>query len=203
MIDFVVVHYNEKSHRQTVELARSLNIFHSNQAHTYRFVDIDNGQVNRGFAKACNLGALITNDEHAGDIIGLLNPDVLIRGAFIEQVVEEFRADPQLMVCGERFGKPAELLDAWDVSDWVCGAAFFVRRDWFHTLGGFDEQFVWSWEETDFIRQTEQIGKRVKSISLPISHTSPDDDSDNVLFYKHYHLNRGWQLYKRKWGIEP
>jgi GT2 family glycosyltransferase len=203
MIDFVTVHYNEKTHLQTVELLRALALFHAAAAPMWRFIDIDNSINNRGFGAACNLGARLTNDAHAADILGFLNPDVQIIGPFIEQVDASFAADPQRMITGCRFGKRQSVVAGWALADWVCGAAFFVRRSWFDELGGFDQRFVWAWEETDMCMATESRGFKVKSIDLPIKHQSPEDDTLEVMLYKQHHLNRGMGLYKEKWEIIP
>jgi GT2 family glycosyltransferase len=45
--------------------------------------------------------------------------------------------------------------------DWVAGGCFMIRRDFFQSLGGFDERFFLFFEDTDLCRRTWQQGKRV------------------------------------------
>jgi len=203
MIDFVTVSYNDKTQLQTAELIRALAIYHPAIAYKWRLFQIDNSIKNRGFAAACNIGARLSNDPHAAEILGFVNPDVQIIGAFIEQVEAAFDADERRMIVGHRFGKKQEAVAAWGLFDWVCGAAFFIRRAWFEKLGGFDERFVWAWEETDLCMATQAQGLIVKSINLPIKHQSPSpmEEPTSVLLYKQLHMQRGQKLYKEKWSL--
>jgi len=193
MIDVVTVVYDEK----TEVLGRMLGAILAKDSNIAKFIVVDNRPVNRGFAKACNLGAR----EVTADVIGFLNPDVHIHATFGRQIEECLAAMPEVMACGMRYGKSDVMLEAWCVNRWICGACFFVRREWFEQLGGFDEQFVFGFEETDFIRRTEQSGREIAEIELPIDHESPEDDSLEVMVYKTYWLNVGWRLYKEKHGI--
>lgn len=45
--------------------------------------------------------------------------------------------------------------------DWLMGASLCVRREVWEELGGFDENFVLYFEDTDFCRRAWQKGKRV------------------------------------------
>lgn len=157
---------------------------------------VDNSEFNRGFAGGCNFGAL--NARLYAPIIGFLNPDVCIDGPFID-IVRHVFMDDNVVITGERFRKPEAELRVWGVNDWVCGAAMFVRRDWFVARGGFDPQFVWGWEETDLIRQAQADGKICRSVRLPITHSSPDNNSAKDAEYKNKHFERGAVLFRRKW----
>lgn len=155
---------------------------------------VDNTVENRGFARGCNFGA-------AGGllpVLGFLNPDVEVLGPFLDQVLASL-SRPDVAITGARFGKPDHELESWGVTEWVCGAALFVRRDLFEALGGFDERFVWGWEETDLIRRVQAIGRRVEALPLPLRHESPSVQSGPDVVYKGHHLARGWELYQQKW----
>jgi GT2 family glycosyltransferase len=161
----------------------------------YRYLGVDNRRDNRGFAAACNVGAF--HVAAISPIVGFLNPDVTVEGPFIDAVTAALTDNTVITGC--RFGKPANELRAWGVTEWVCGAAMFVKRDFFVSVGGFDVQFTWSWEETDLIRQAESRGYKCQPLNLPIRHDqSYNDPADSN--YKRYHFAQGERRYRAKWG---
>jgi len=192
-MDIVTVFHNDTNRVQADQLRFKVELY-ADTAHT--FTAVDNTRENRGFGPACNLGA----SEGTGRIIGFLNPDLVIVGPFMHTVEIAFDHDPALVITGERFGKPLEEIVQWGCNDWVCGAAFFVRRTFFELMRGFDEQFVWAWEETDLIRRAVAHGMLVRSIPLPFNHSSPTRDSLEDSAYKAYHFDRGAKLFRQKWG---
>lgn len=191
LIDIVTVPHNDINTAETEALFAALHAAHPAQL---TLIAVSNRRINRGFAKACNMGA----GYGRSPIVGFLNPDVVIQNdSWVGQVVRALERDPHLMVVGNRFGKPANELRHWGVTQWVCGAVMFVRRTWWEHLGGFDEQFVWSWEETDFVRRTEQAGYGVADLKLPIAHAVQGENTD----YKREHFDRGRKLYRAKHGL--
>lgn len=191
--DFVTVFHNEHNFEQHKQLRVAL--LRHEPAGGYTFIGVDNRRNNRGFAAGCNVGAFA---EHAtAPIIGFLNPDATITGPFLDTVAATLV--PPVVITGCRYGKSQAELADWGVKDWVCGAAMFVSRAWFTTVGGFDTQFVWTWEETDLIRQAEVQNKQCRSITLPIHHASPTENSEQDTRYKQYHFNQGAQRFYRKW----
>jgi len=103
------------------------------------------------------------------------------------------------VICGHAFGKPRFEIKIWGCREWVCGAAMFVQRKWFESVGGFDERYVWSWEETDLIRQAEAEGKFVKPLDLPLSHASPTENSQQDSAYKSHWFDEGQRIFESKW----
>jgi GT2 family glycosyltransferase len=193
-IDLVTVYHNETNRQQHLALRDAVAEHEPNGG--YRYIGVDNRTCNRGFAAGCNLGAF--HPEATAPIIGFLNPDVTVSGPFIATVKASLK--PPVVITGCRYGKSAHELDLWGVTDWVCGAAFFVERKWFQAVGGFDVQFVWSWEETDLIRQAQDQGLRCQSIELPIGHQSPTEDEPKDVTYKRYNFDQGQKRFARKWG---
>jgi len=191
--DFVTVYHNDGNYDQHKHLRATL-VQHE-PAGGYTFIGVDNRRNNRGFAGGCNAGAF--TDGATAPIIGFLNPDATIAGPFLDAVTATLVAP--VVITGCRFGKPAAELRSWGVKDWVCGAAMFVSRSWFTSVGGFDAQFVWGWEETDLIRQAEAQDLQCRSIALPIQHESPAQNSVQDTRFKHYHFNRGAERFRRKW----
>ena len=130
-IDIVTVYHRDSNYRLAQVLERTLA---ETEDVPHTFIGVDNRKTNRGFAKGCNYGV------KRGDspIIGFLNPDVVIRGPFLGRILQVFE-DPETVITGSDFGKPKREIKTWGCQTWVCGAAFFVRRDWFESRGGFDQ----------------------------------------------------------------
>jgi GT2 family glycosyltransferase len=191
--DLVTVYHNTDNFEQHQQLRAGL-LQHEPDG-GYAFISVDNRTTNRGFAAGCNLGAFSRGAE--APIIGFLNPDAIVSGPFLDLVTAALK-DP-VVITGCRFGKPQAELNNWGVRDWVCGAAMFVSRPWFTSVGGFDTQFVWGWEETDLIRQAEAQSLRCRSIPLPIQHASPLHNSERDVRYKQHHFTRGSQRFYNKW----
>lgn len=192
MFDIVSVFHNEPVHNDWTGLIKTITKIETLVPHN--LIGIDNRVDNRGFAKACNLGAT----QGTAPIIGFINPDAIIAGPFMGKVIAQL-SEPNIVITGCRFGKSQQELKIWGVADWVCGAAFFVRRDFWEQAGGFDEQFVWGWEETDLIRRAEKARRRVVSIELPIDHASPTHNIQRDAQYKNHWFEQGARLYRQKW----
>lgn len=193
-IDIITVFHNDNNYQQHNELFTAIRAHEPRGG--YNLIGIDNRTTNRGFALACNLGAFY-HAYRPSPIIGFLNPDSHIRGPFIDAVHDALSG--HVVITGCRFNKPQRELDLWGVWDWVCGAAMFVDRGWFRGVGGFDEQFVWGWDDSDLIRQAQRDHKACRSIALPIEHRSPDVDLPEDAAYKRFHFDRGQKRYFQKW----
>lgn len=193
-IDLVTVFHNETNWTQHFRLLEAVNTHEPDGGFT--FFAVDNRVHNRGFSAGCNLGAF--HPRASAKVIGFLNPDCEIEGPFVAPVLATL--GNEVVITGCRFSKPQRELNFWHVKDWVCGAAMFVSRSWFASVGGFDEQFTFGFDETDLIRQAEVAGKACKSIYLPIRHNSPQTNSDEDAAYKRYHFAQGSKRYAQKWG---
>lgn len=191
--DIITVYHNDTNYEQHRQLRESL-VRHEPEG-GFTFIGVDNRVTNRGFARGCNLGAF---SKGAGaPVIGFINPDAVVTGPFLEEVAAALVRP--VVITGRRFGKPQSELDLWGVSDWVCGAALFVERQWFTDVGGFDERYVWGWEETDLIRQAQRQGLTCRSIDLPIEHHSPTQNSPVDANFKRHHFERGARQFYSKW----
>lgn len=193
-VDVVTVYHNEKNFLECVRLSRQLALHETGR---YRFIAVDNRTINRGFARACNIGASLGQSS----IVAFLNPDLIVLGPFLDEVFRVFEESSDVKITGENFKKPKHHFTSWGCRDWVCGAAFFVRRPWWEQLRGFDERFVWGWEETDLIRRTERANQVCKSIELNLHHDSPGVDVATDLTYKRHHFYEGARYFRKKWGL--
>jgi len=198
LIDIVSVYHRDENYALALDLAEQIERYED--LIPWHFIGVDNRQINRGFAKGCNLGA----SQGKAPVIGFLNPDVEVQGPFMAKVLDALSGASGTVITGERFGKRAgEFERIWGCKDWVCGAALFVRRDFFESFHGFDEQFVWGWEETDLIRraQAHMPNRRsTRSISLPLKHESPSDNRPEDVAYKIKWFNKGAARFQQKWG---
>jgi GT2 family glycosyltransferase len=191
-VDIVSVFHRDSYQAMSEQLREELDKYEPNRCN---FIGVDNRQVNVGFGPGCNKGAATGN----APIIGLLNPDTRVNGQFLDAVIAML-AQPDVVITGERFDKPQREIKTWGCDDWVCGAAMFIRRDFWEMVGGFDPRFAWSWEETDLIRTAQSKGFKVVSIRLPITHSSPLYDEPADVAYTGMHFALGASRFKEKWG---
>lgn len=190
LIDIVTVYHNEFNYKQSLDLQKRILELEPKCS----FYMHSNVRENLGFAKACNIGAA----HGDAPIIGFLNPDVFVHRKF-SKLVLDILSEEKTVITGNRFDKPQRELKAWGVNDWVCGASFFVKRNFFESIGGFDERYVWSWEETHMIRTAQSMGLNVRSFDLPISHASPEENSLEDSGYKNKYFNLGQKIYFKHW----
>ncbi|MBN1954925.1 MAG: glycosyltransferase family 2 protein [Anaerolineae bacterium] len=138
---------------------------------------------NAGFGAANNVGAR----EARGEYLVFVNPDTVVEAGWFRPLVAALEADPQaglatsrillladrerINTCGNEthytgltlcrgMGLERERLAEPAVVGAVSGAAFAVRRELFHALGGFDEMFFLYMEDTDLSWRARLTGYR-------------------------------------------
>lgn len=196
LFDIVTVVHNDKNKSQAADLLDSIHQYMTYDCNV--FIE-DNSVDNLGFAKACNIGAAKGTEP----VVAFINPDCVINGDFMTPIMNTFIDIDKCMITGGNFNKNPVEISGWGCKDWVCGAAMFVWRNFWIESGGFDEQFVWAYEETDLIRRCESMGYVVKSLppsELPILHSSPAEDSKEDSEYKSYWMAESGSRFWRKWN---
>jgi len=143
-------------------------------------VRVVRNERNLGFGAAINRGAL----DLAGDVLVLVNNDVVCEPDFLESILAPFADDRVAAVAGVLLQSAApELVDSagieldttlgsWD-RGWnrpvaeldgdpvgPCGGAAAYRLDVFHELGGFDESLFAYWEDVDLALRIRNAGYR-------------------------------------------
>ena len=98
MVDLVTIVHNDMNRSFAERLRVGLELY---EPDNYRLIVRDNFAVNLGFAKGCNWGA----KQATSDIIGFVNPDVIVHGAFLDRVSEVF-TDENVVITGESFREP-------------------------------------------------------------------------------------------------
>ncbi len=148
---------------------------------------------NLGFAEGNNVGIRYAL-EHGADGVCLLNNDTVVDPLFIDAFAAAASQHPKAGIFGAKiylFDKRDHLdhlggiwnprraafdfvgLQALDDPhlygkvqslDYVCGAAFFVKREVFTTIGLLEPSFFLIWEEADFCSRARSAGYEILSI---------------------------------------
>ncbi|KUO96285.1 glycosyltransferase family 2 protein [Ferroacidibacillus organovorans] len=138
---------------------------------------------NTGYAVACNQGIRAGQSP----FILLLNSDVIVTQGWLSPLLECMNTDSKIAVVGPKMvnqkglitgagivgtyqnhaprgfmevdapGKYEEVEDCFS----VCGAAYLIRRSLLDTLGLFDENYFFYFEETDYSLNARSKGYRV------------------------------------------
>ncbi len=139
--------------------------------------------TNGGFGRANNAGALIASAE----VLFFINPDTEVVKGNLQGLLAAFRYRPKALfgmslirVSGERepwsagafpsllrvvlsqiaprFSPRPWLARSIQKTDWVSGAALALRREFFRSLGGFDETFFLYFEDVDLAHRAAEAG---------------------------------------------
>ncbi len=140
---------------------------------------------NLGYGAALNKGVAYAADK--ADAFFLLNPDILVDPACIENLVSALKETPGIGVAGPWIydpEKPDRLLAAGSsVRHWtllvdhqvepynrmtdvpyVTGCAFLVTKDAWERVGPLDESYFIYYEEVDYCYRSRQAGYRVVAV---------------------------------------
>lgn len=173
---------------------------------------------NLGFSSANNQGAALAQ----GEFLIFLNPDTRPDPAALGALVTALGQDPhcgmstarillasqpdRINTCGNQIhlsgitlcrgaGQPASQYSAPDQVSAVSGAAFAMRRDLFHQLGGFDPVFFMYLEDTDLSLRARLAGWTCCYVpAAVVAHDYRLQFSPNKTFY--LERNRYWMLLK-------
>jgi GT2 family glycosyltransferase len=137
----------------------------------------------RGFGAGCNQGAQLAQ----GEFLLFMNADVWVTPGWMAQLVERMEAEPDAGIASPvtlpvyKRPEPSEQ-PYLDVAA-IPGCSMLVRRSAWDEIGGFDEHFFLTWEDTELCWRARLGGWRVL-----------EDLQSHV-----WHLGRGnW----RRWAAE-
>ena len=176
---------------------------------------------NTGYAKACNQGISAGSSPY----IVLMNSDVIVTPGWLSPMIECMQGDLKIAVVGpkmvDRSGRitgagivgtnahhyPRGLLEhdrpgMYDEQEdciSVAGAAYLIRRDLLATLGMFDENYFFYFEETDYSFRARSKGFRV--VYCPksrIYHLMGRSCQDHA--YLRALFERSERYFQRKWA---
>lgn len=176
---------------------------------------------NLGFARACNRGASMAD----GRFILFLNPDTRLYPATLASVRDlmDSTAGQQVGVCGIKlieddgsvqlhtteFPTPFNIfkVDAFRTNfdhitdryvSHVIGAFYFIRRELFDCLNGFDERFFVYFEDLDLSLRVREAGKDIFYLASAQAYHKGGGTSDSIKARRLFYSQSSRLLYSRK-----
>ena len=164
--------------------------------------------TNMGFSSAINTGL-----AHAhGEILILMNQDVVAHSKWLEPIEQCFRNDPCVGMVGSKLLYPNGniqhaggylLLPSWEgvhhlddnphqQIDFVTGAVMAIRRDCWQSVGAFDEGFYPAYfEDVDYCLRARKLGWKVSYEAESIlTHHESASRSDGLAHVANFHTQR-------------
>lgn len=190
---------------------------------------IETGE-NIGFGAASNRGA----QEAAADFLGFLNPDTRLLSGSLQEVSEFFHTHPETGITGGRLigqdgkselwsagstatlvriignkfrffrGLPPERSEFVSVG-FVSGAALFIRKSLFDSLGGFDERFFLYFEDMDLCLRSLAAGAGVVLLpTLVFTHEGGVSQCSREIQKRHYYTSQKlyFEKHRPKWECD-
>jgi len=148
-------------------------------------VKIISNRQNLGFSKACNQGAR----EASGEYLVFLNNDTIPTTGWLQQLVKTARTDQTIGIIGSKLlypdntiqhagvvfskycqvyhiyrGLPENHPSVNRVREFqaVTAACMLIRKDLFHSLGGFDEKYLNGFEDIDLCFKVREKGYKIQ-----------------------------------------
>lgn len=189
-VDIIIV--DNDSSDQSISIAKS-----------YGAQTIEN-DINLGFGIACNLGAKLTDNDY----LLFLNPDTQIRPDTIQILLDAAKNHPQGIAFNPLMSKTFELYPEDQGSKelnevtFSSGAALFISRKDFKTVGGFDENIHLYFEDYDLSKRLLLTGRKlyqVPAAKIVHLHSKSSPISAEMAKYKAYQWARSQVYVKRKY----
>lgn len=164
--------------------------YHNKGIVDFDIVERTFNKENGGFAKACNDGARM--NEGMGEFILFLNDDVEIsESGFFYNLLKPFEDEEVGMVgveCSET---------SWGLN----GSVMCIRRELFETIGGFDENFFFMFEDNDLCENVKRRGFKIAISKAEAKHEGGDSINTGSEFWRKHYYN-GLAFFNRKWRGE-
>lgn len=173
-------------------------------------------EINRniGFGAACNIGS----NASQGEYLCFLNPDTEIISSDFQGLLDNFQKNPSLGIIGPGLISSDGLPESWSFgddinlwriiknnlypekgsptdipfeTDWVSGAALFIKKPLFEKLGGFDEKFFMYFEDMDLCRRARELSQKTLHYPLfQIKHIGGGSFENKVLQKNYYYASQ-------------
>ena len=153
---------------------------------------------NYGFGQAANLGAKLTKTKN----IFFCSPDNFVEKDSIkklEKLSEKFNDKFSIFILSDENDCPVKVEKIKKTRGMLC---FFIEKEIFLKLSGFDEKFFLYYEDADFLRRA--LKKKINIYQVPIKYSNKLGSHDKK-FNHPVEVNRNWHLmwskfyYKRKY----
>ena len=181
---------------------------------------VDNDKVNRGFAKAVNLGIKKALAKKAEAIL-LLNPDLKITAEQIlalsktaEDIVGPVltfdRQGKRIYDFGGRvnfvLGRTTHLENIAGKIDYVSGACMLIKKRVFEKIGLFDQRFFMYLEDVDFCLRAKKAGFTIAiNTSVVVEHQISEHRYSHDQFKLEQNLKSNWKFINKwvPWYFKP
>ncbi len=148
-------------------------------------IQVITNDSNRGFAKACNQGATKARGKH----LVFLNNDTIPKVGWLSALVNEVEQHADVAIVGSKLLYPNETIQHAGVvfskkcltpyhifnsvpSDFIAAnirqefqavtaACLLIRKEVFHSVGGFDEEYLNGFEDVDLCLKVRESGEKV------------------------------------------
>jgi len=153
---------------------------------------------NSGFGQAANLGAKLAKTKN----IFFCSPDNFSEKDTInklENLSNDLKDKFGILILSDENECPKNIQQVKKVKGMLC---FFMKKEIFLELSGFDEKFFLYYEDTDLVRRT--LKKKLNIYQVPITYSNKLG-SHNEKFNHPVEVNRNWHLmwskfyYKKKY----
>ncbi len=204
-----------------LDLIAIINAYHWEESgykwieNTFNYIEVnDQNNLARAWNKGIRLGF-----ERGADYCLVINPDLCFHNRYLENLVRFAESNPEAIIWSgaewpEQHTLESVLVDQVDgvSSRGMTPSAFMLDRRLFEKVGMFDEDFKPAYhEDTDMIYRIHLSGQfclmtsnalfyhyNRSTIEVCISH----QDNEFLAGIRH-HLDRGLELYQKKWGGVP
>jgi GT2 family glycosyltransferase len=133
-------------------LTRCLRAVHEHTEGDYELLVIDNGSRARGWTWAANRGLRAAE----GELLVLLNDDVVVMDGWLPPLWRAFHDEPDLLAASS--SDPGG--DNWPLNVWC--VAF--TRESYRTVGGFDERYIHWQSDCDLMQRITDMGRRYQRV---------------------------------------
>jgi GT2 family glycosyltransferase len=158
---------------------------------TFPQVRLIRNSVNGGFGMGNNIAA----HSAKGKYLAFLNADTIVEKDWLEELIKALQFNPQIGMatskillmsdpnrinaCGNNVhlsgltlcrgaGQDKNAFSKSHLINAVSGAAFIMRKDLFHAVGGFDDMFFMYMEDTDLSLRTQLAGRSIQFVPSSI-----------------------------------
>ena len=206
-VEVIVINHDDTEEKAIMTLA---------EQYGFRLIKRENS----GFASGANAGASVAN----GRYLTFLNPDTRYHLGSLRDGITAFQKKDRLGIVGAMLLSDGGIPEEWsrgrflnlfqliqqnilpkalsfrnESIDWVSGGAFFIKKELFQRLRGFDEGFFLYFEDMDLCRRARNEGYTAEScVSQQFLHQGGKSFSSRQVQKKYYEDSKRWYFKKHR-----